>query len=54
MSMIITSECSDCVYGEIIEKSKRDIWVHCDARDKMYRYGQCVPCEDKKKIKKNN
>lgn len=49
MSMIITSECEECVYGRILEESKSNIWVKCNARDKMYRYGQCIPCEDKKK-----
>lgn len=49
VNVIITSECEECRYGEVIEQSKRDIWVKCKVHDKLYRYGQCIQCEDKEK-----
>lgn len=51
VNVIITSECEECRYGEVIEQSKRDIWVKCKVHDKLYRYGQCIQCEDKENVK---
>lgn len=50
--MINTSECKDCEYGllENIDRSK--IIVHCSFKNKSYIYGQCIPCESKRKKKK--
>ena len=48
MGIITTSKCESCVYGEIIEKSKADIKVYCNARNKDYQYGQRIPCDDRK------
>lgn len=52
MKMIITSECEECIYGSIVEADKTHIKVKCSKKDKEYYYGQCIPCEDKKRIKK--
>lgn len=49
MSMIITSECEDCFYGSTFTDEKGRLRVLCSARDKTYWFGQCIPCEDKKK-----
>ena len=46
---ITTDECKECVYGEMIEESKKRIKVHCTYRDRTYFYGQRIPCEDKKR-----
>lgn len=47
MKMITTDECEDCVHGVIEEISKSRVMVKCNARDKVYHYGQCIPCEYK-------
>lgn len=47
--MIITSECEKCRHSEVIEQSKRDVWVKCKVTDKLYRYGQCIDCDNKEK-----
>ena len=44
-TVIITSECEDCRYGEVREESKARIRVFCSYKDKMYWYGQCVQCD---------
>lgn len=50
MGMIIVGQdCLDCQYATIDETDKARVRVHCDARDKQYYYGQCIPCEDKVK-----
>ena len=51
MKMILTSECEKCEYGMIDESNKARIKVKCKNKNKEYHYGQCVPCEDKKKRK---
>lgn len=51
MNMIITSECEDCIYGIISESNKAQIKVKCTQKDKEYYYGQCIPCDDKQKMK---
>ena len=51
MKMILTSECEECEYGSIDESSKSKIKVKCSYKNKEYHYGQCIPCEDKKKRK---
>lgn len=53
MKIINTNECEHCEYGEINDKNKARIIVHCKARNKNYSYGQCVPCEDKKVKRKD-
>ncbi len=47
MTMIITSECEQCVHSTIIENKKSEIKVHCDVKDRTYYWGQCIPCENK-------
>lgn len=42
-------ECGDCKYYQLIEESKKDIYVYCAARDKRYFYGQRISCDDKEK-----
>lgn len=50
-NMIITSECEECRFGEIDESDKAKIKVLCTLKNKQYYYGQCVPCDQKEKIK---
>ena len=52
--MIITSECENCEYGTIDESDKAKIIVHCEYKGKNYYYGQCVPCENKRKKEVRN
>lgn len=53
MGMIIAGqECLDCEYSTINDHDKARIKVVCAVRGKEYYYGQCIPCEDKKKVKK--
>lgn len=49
MSMIITSECESCVYGNVDDSDKAKVMIYCKAKDKTYYYGQYIPCEIKKK-----
>ena len=51
MDMIITSECEECIYGIIDESNKARVKVKCVQKDKEYYYGQCIPCENKRKRK---
>lgn len=51
--MINTSECNDCEHGSLEKISKSRILVHCSDKGKCYLYGQCVPCDNKRKVKKN-
>lgn len=46
MSMIITSECEYCKHGEVFKDGKIEK-VKCNYRDKVYFFGQCIPCETK-------
>ena len=48
MSMIITAECEQCVYGELFKVGKIEK-VRCLYKEKEYYYGQCIPCEHKQK-----
>ena len=54
MGMILTSECEECIYGIIDDSNKARIKVKCTYKSKEYYYGQCVPCENKSKRKKEN
>ena len=47
--MINTSECEDCMYGTVHEENKANIRVYCAVKDKTYFFGQCVPCDNKRK-----
>lgn len=49
MKMIITSECEDCFHGSVIEEEKGRVKVYCSDREKSYWYGQCIPCDNKRK-----
>lgn len=54
MTMILTSECEECIHGIIDDSNKAHIKVKCMDKNKEYYYGQCVPCENKTKKKKEN
>ena len=43
------SDCGNCRHYQLIEESKKDIYVYCAARNKKYFYGQRISCEDKEK-----
>lgn len=47
--VITTDKCEQCVYGQIEEVSKAEIYICCQQRDKKYFYGQSISCEDFKK-----
>lgn len=44
MMIIIGKDCEDCEFATF-DGNK----VLCEVREKKYYYGQCIPCEDKKK-----
>lgn len=48
---ICTDKCTSCVNGELIQKSRADIKIYCEAKDKLLPYGCKVECEffEKKK-----
>lgn len=50
-TVIITSECERCIYGDLDETNKAKIIIHCDYKDKNYIYGACIPCDDFKRRK---
>ena len=48
--IIVGADCKDCKYLEyLLEDNNR---VMCQARNKKYYYGQCIPCEDKEEVEK--
>ena len=50
MKVINTDQCEkECEYCEIEEKDKANIFINCTLKDKTYRYGQYIDCEDGKK-----
>lgn len=51
--IIVGKDCEDCQFCSINDRDKSRIIVHCATRGKDYYYGQCIPCEDKVKAKKN-
>ena len=51
MNMILTSECEECTYGIIDDRNKARIKVFCTDKGKEYHYGQCIPCDNKRKKK---
>lgn len=53
MNMILTSECEYCKYGSIDESNKARVMVRCSDKNKTYHYGQCIPCDNMKRGKKN-
>ncbi len=52
--MILTSECEQCMNSVINDEDKAKVTIYCHAKDKIYYWGQCIPCEDKKNRKKGN
>lgn len=48
---IIGEYCEDCLNAIIDESDKKKLKVHCGARNRDYIWGQCIPCNDKVKIK---
>ena len=51
MNMILTSECEECIYGIIDDSNKARVKVKCIQKEKEYYYGQCIPCDSKRKRK---
>lgn len=49
MQMIITSECEKCIHSEIDESNRGKVKVYCRVKNKKYYWGQCIPCESKKR-----
>ena len=49
MNMILTSECEECGYGIIDDRDKARIKVVCTDKGREYHYGQCIPCDNKKR-----
>ena len=47
--ILIGKDCEGCKYCTLVnEDDPRDIGVCCSAKDnKFFRWGQCIPCEDK-------
>lgn len=50
-NMIITSECEECIHSTINDTNKARVKIHCKVKDKTYYWGQCIPCDYKKKRK---
>ena len=48
--IICGKDCEDCSRATFDESNKAKIMVYCSARDKWYIYGQCISCNDKRKI----
>lgn len=51
--MILTSECEQCPQSIIDDEDKARVIVYCKVKDKMYFWGQCIPCDYKEKRKTN-
>jgi len=48
-TITVGKECENCRHYQLIEESKKDIYVYCAARDKKYYYGTRISCDDKEK-----
>ena len=48
-NMIITSQCEECKYGTIDDSNKARVKVICSKKEKVYYFGQCIPCDDREK-----
>ena len=46
-TMILTSECEQCIHSTINEEDKARVKVYCSVKDKTYYWGQCIPSEYK-------
>lgn len=46
-NIICTSQCTDCIYSDIESIDKIKLKFHCRKKNKMYMYGQYVPCDFK-------
>ena len=49
-TITVGKECEGCRYYELIEESKKDIFVYCEAKEKKFYYGQRISCEEKEKL----
>lgn len=49
--IICGKDCEDCMYGVFDESNKARVRIYCQPREKWYYYGQCIPCDQKQKIK---
>ena len=50
MGMILAGvDCENCEYSSINDHDKARVKVYCAVRGKEYYYGQCIPCDDKRK-----
>lgn len=50
--MIITSECEQCTHSILDESDKAKLKIYCQIKDKIYYWGQCIPC-DYKELRRN-
>ena len=44
MDMIVTSECEKCIHSVLDESDKSKVKIYCKVKDKVYYWGQCIPC----------
>lgn len=52
MTMIIVGEeCETCIYDETTPEDLKQWKVRCSKRNRVYRWGQCIDCDDREKIK---
>lgn len=47
--MIITSECEQCIHSTIDASDKSKLKIYCSVKEKTYYWGQCIPCDEKRK-----
>lgn len=50
--IIVGKDCEKCIHGTIDDSSKSKTIIKCTARNKSYIWGQSIPCENKRVIKK--
>ena len=48
-TITIGPDCSNCKYSNLIEESKRDVFIYCSYKNKKMYYGQRIICDDKEK-----
>lgn len=49
--IIAGEKCESCQYGTVEEQSKARVLAHCSIKEKAYLWGQCIPCDEYKKVK---
>lgn len=55
MKATCTNQCEkECIYCILEEENKANVYIHCNLKNKKYRYGQYIDCDDLKRKEEIN